>query len=520
VSSIFSGWRSSLVIRVTGTIVLISILIISFVGTLLYNRISTGIFDEKLHIAIADAQSTARSIELQLQFAKYQDRATVKMVANEILAVPAATDNSPAREVALFAYPDVRSTLISSGTSNLMMDTSIPKNLRLETRKSPSTKWERTRILYVSGRTEEAIAVGHVISVSNFGKYEFYVVYSLSQQTSTVKIIARSLLFAGGILIILIGFVTWVVLRRLIGPVREAARIAEELTAGDLDQRMDVAGTDEVARLGYAFNEMAVALKQQISRLENLSMLQQRFVSDVSHELRTPLTTIRMASQVIYGSKDGFDPATTRSAELLISQIDRFESLLVDLLEVSRFDAQAAVMEVEEIDLVNLVRESIDYVHPSQERLITLATESERLLVDVDKRRIQRILRNLITNAIDHREDAPIEVTIRENETVVAIGVRDYGIGFSSKDRASLFDRFWRADPARARTRGGTGLGLSIAMEDAKLHQGTLEAWGQPRRGAHFVLTLPKFAGGVVDSHPISVVPRGEQLTEREIGDL
>jgi two-component system sensor histidine kinase MtrB len=227
-----------------------------------------------------------------------------------------------------------------------------------------------------------------------------------------------------------------------------------------------------------------------------------------------------MASQVIHGSKEGFDTATARSAELLVSQIDRFESLLVDLLEVSRFDAEAAVMEIEETDIVELVRESIDYVHPTQVRIFNLQVPSNPVLVDVDKRRIKRILRNLITNALDHREDKPIEVIVIENENVVAISVRDYGIGFTSKERASLFERFWRADPARARTTGGTGLGLSIAMEDTKLHQGTLEAWGQPKRGAHFVLTLPKFAGGVVDSHPISVVPRGEQLTEREIGDF
>lgn len=515
-----SRWRSSLVVRVTGTIVIISIVVISLVGSILFNRISAGIFDEKLNIAKSDAESTARSIQLQLQFAKYQDKATVKMVSNEILAVPSSSRSSPAREVALFAFPGVKSKLIASGTSNLMKASSIPISLRDEVRKNEKIKWVRTKIIYEGGRSEEAIAVGNVISVSSFGKYEFYVLYSLSQQTYTVNLFERSLSLAGGLLIILIGLITWIVLRRLIGPVRDAARIAEELTAGDLDQRMDVQGSDEVARLAYAFNEMAVALKQQISRLENLSRLQQRFVADVSHELRTPLTTIRMASQVIHGSKEGFDTATARSAELLVSQIDRFESLLVDLLEVSRFDAEAAVMEIEETDIVELVRESIDYVHPTQVRIFNLQVPSNPVLVDVDKRRIKRILRNLITNALDHREDKPIEVIVIENENVVAISVRDYGIGFTSKERASLFERFWRADPARARTTGGTGLGLSIAMEDTKLHQGTLEAWGQPKRGAHFVLTLPKFAGGVVDSHPISVVPRGEQLTEREIGDF
>ena len=115
-----------------------------------------------------------------------------------------------------------------------------------------------------------------------------------------------------------------------------------------------VTGEDEVARLGQAFNEMADTLEQQISRLENLSRLQQRFVSDVSHELRTPLTTIRMASDVIHSAKDGFDPNISRSAELLVSQIDRFENLLSDLLEVSRFDAQVATLSLDPVSYTHL----------------------------------------------------------------------------------------------------------------------------------------------------------------------
>ena len=128
----------------------------------------------------------------------------------------------------------------------------------------------------------------------------------------------------------------------------------------------------------------------------------------------------------------------------------------------------------------------------------------------MDPRRIQRILRNLLTNAIDHREEKTIDITIAQSEDAVSVGVRDYGVGFSNRDRSSLFERFWRADPSRARVRGGTGLGLSIAMEDAKLHQGKLEAWGLPSKGAHFVLTLPKFSGGTITSTPIQVIPRGD----------
>ena len=211
-----------------------------------------------------------------------------------------------------------------------------------------------------------------------------------------------------------------------------------------------------------------------------------------------------MASQVIYASRENFEPTVARSAELLISQIERFESLLTDLLEVSRFDAQAAILEIEAIDIVILVKETIDYVHPSQDRIINLKAPNSPVLVDVDPRRIKRIIRNLISNAIDHREGKDIDVRISETENEVSIGVRDYGSGFNFSDKKLLFERFWRADSSRARTTGGTGLGLSIALEDAKLHQGEIDVWGERDKGAHFVLTIPKFAGGSIESKPIT----------------
>jgi two-component system sensor histidine kinase MtrB len=211
-----------------------------------------------------------------------------------------------------------------------------------------------------------------------------------------------------------------------------------------------------------------------------------------------------MASQVIFATKDTFEPTVARSAELLISQIERFEALLTDLLEVSRFDAQAAIMEIEETDLIALVKETIDYVHPSQDRIVNLQAPRTPIMVDVDPRRIKRIIRNLISNALDHREDQRIDVRIVETENEVSVGVRDYGSGFNYTDRKMLFERFWRADSSRARSTGGTGLGLSISLEDAKLHQGEIEAWGERGKGAHFVLTIPKFAGGSIETRPIS----------------
>jgi two-component system sensor histidine kinase MtrB len=263
--------------------------------------------------------------------------------------------------------------------------------------------------------------------------------------------------------------------------------------------------------LAIAFNEMAVSLQQQISRLENLSRLQQRFVSDVSHELRTPLTTIRMASQVLFEARNKLDPASSRSAELLIAQIERFESLLTDLLEVSRFDARAAILETKEVDITSLVHQVADQLHAPEE--LRILSPNGPIYANVDPRRIERILRNLMANAIDHSEGRGVQVKVAHTEHEVGVGVRDYGIGFSEREGDRLFDRFWRADPSRSRLRGGTGLGLAIALEDAQLHEGTLKAWGRPNLGAHFVLTLPKSPGIPISIEPISVIPEDAPST-------
>lgn len=158
--------------------------------------------------------------------------------------------------------------------------------------------------------------------------------------------------------------ISWSVSRTVVRPVADAAYVSERIAAGDLDRRMRVIGEDEVARLGTAFNHMAASLQDQITQLNQLSAMQQRFVSDVSHELRTPLTTVRMAAEVIHDARESFDPLTSRSAELMYNQIERFQNLLNDLLEVSRFDAGVAVLDRESTDLNVIARKVIDTATP------------------------------------------------------------------------------------------------------------------------------------------------------------
>ena len=337
-----------------------------------------------------------------------------------------------------------------------------------------------------------------------------YIIFSLANQEKTLDLISRSFFLTGFLLLFLVGLITWLVVRQVVRPVREAAAVATEFTAGDFGNRLKVESQDEIATLGLAFNDMAESIEKQIARLENLSRVQQRFVSDVSHELRTPLTTLRMASEVIHSSKDGFDPIVARSAELLVAQLDRFERLLEDLLEVSRFDAEVAVLEAVDFDIVQLVQRCADdlsLVAKERKTQIYIKSSEPVVMIKADIRRVERILRNLLSNALDHADGKEIVVTILATETEMAIGVRDFGPGLDQSALIRVFDRFWRADPSRARIRGGTGLGLSISLEDARLHNGELDAWGRPDKGAHFVLTLPRVAGEQIQSRPIKATP-------------
>jgi two-component system sensor histidine kinase MtrB len=255
---------------------------------------------------------------------------------------------------------------------------------------------------------------------------------------------------------------------------------------------------------------MASNLQRQIRQLEELSRLQRRFVSDVSHELRTPLTTVRMAGDVLHDARADFDPVTSRAAELLQTALDRFETLLADLLEISRFDAGAAVLDAEDVDLVDVARRVADTTSAlaaQRHTRVVVHDPGHPCPAEADVRRVERIVRNLVTNAIDHAESSDVHLYVGGDDHSAAIAVRDHGIGLAPGESAMVFNRFWRADPARARTSGGTGLGLSISLEDTHLHGGWLQAWGRPAEGAQFRLTLPRRLTQPLRHSPLPLVP-------------
>ncbi|MFE9688680.1 MtrAB system histidine kinase MtrB [Micromonospora sp. NPDC005806] len=350
---------------------------------------------------------------------------------------------------------------------------------------------------------------------TRFGQVELYYLVPLARQDATAADARATVVATGVALVLLLGLLAALVTRLVVTPVRVAARTAQRLSAGLLDQRMVVNGEDDLALLAASFNQMATNLQRQILRLEEMSRLQRRFTSDVSHELRTPLTTVRMAADLIFAERDEFDPAVARSAELLQAELDRFEELLTDLLEISRFDAGFAVLDSEPTDLVPVVHRVAERLSGLAERAgvaIELDLPDTPVIAEVDPRRVERVLRNLVGNAVEHGEAKPVRITLGMDQSAVAITVRDHGVGLKPGEEKLVFNRFWRADPSRARQTGGTGLGLSISLEDARLHGGWLEAWGAPGQGAQFRLTLPARSGDRLTTSPLRLVPADAAL--------
>jgi two-component system sensor histidine kinase MtrB len=215
-----------------------------------------------------------------------------------------------------------------------------------------------------------------------------------------------------------------------------------------------------------------------------------------------------MASDLLYEARDDFDAPTARSAELLQNELNRFEGLLTDLLEISRFDAGAAVLELGDVDVGAVARHVVDthsVLAAARGSTIWLTVPEAPAVVQADVRRVQRIVRNLVANAVQYGEGNDVEVTVTADDAMVTLVVRDHGVGLKPGEDTLVFNRFWRADPARARTRGGTGLGLSIAVEDTALHGGVLDAVGRPGSGSLFRLVLPRTVGSRILPMPLDL---------------
>jgi two-component system, OmpR family, sensor histidine kinase MtrB len=497
-------WWRSLPLRVVLTVFVASVLVLVLGGFLLMQQATIGVIDGKKETAENEARQAVNTAQQQLNAVDLTGDVNV-----DKLLLDLATGFASRAEQFEVIIIIPRGQTITAGNAAA---TSIPLALQRQVEVSTDLLMTSTRVDYRDMRPSVAgLVAGAALTLPGTGRYyQIYLVFPLTQEVATLGVLRYAVVTTGAILVILLTFIAALVSRQVVTPVRAARRAAESLASGNLRDRMKVRGQDDLARLATSMNYMASELEKQINTLEELSAVQQRFVSDVSHELRTPLTTVRMAAEVLHEAREDFDPVAARSAELLQNELDRFESLLTDLLEISRFDAGAAVLTLEEVDLRDLVRRVVEANARLAETNHTEITvhASGDAKVEIDARRIERILRNLLVNAIEHSEGHPIDILIESDDVAVAVAVRDHGVGFEASQARQVFHRFWRGDAARARTVGGTGLGLAIAMEDANLHGGWLTAWGRPAMGAQFRLTLPRKAGAILETSPLPLVPR------------
>ena len=495
---------------------LLGLIAVAVLGAFLAQEISERLLDSRRNQALLEAERAYLEFDRVLGSSPAATPAELQQTVVDGLGLFVRTGIGSDRGALLLRSPNNDQPRYINNQSNgptELLSATIPDALRSQVQDSGSQQAQSIGLGGAPGQEIPGLAVGQVVNLPLAGEYELYYVFSLEREQETLDNVQRVLAIGGVALVLLVGAVAFVVTRQVVAPVRQAAGVAARLSSGRLDERMPERGEDDLARLARSFNEMAENLQNQIGRMEELSRLQRRFVSDVSHELRTPLTTIRMAGEVIHEARHDFSPSVSRSAELLATQLDRFEILLADLLEISRFDAGAAALDVEPVDLREVVEHTVELMAPLAEsrgsRLRTHLPPSP-CMAELDPRRVERILRNLVVNAVEHGEGRPVDITLGSDPDGVAVVVRDYGVGMRPDDAARVFDRFWRADPARARTTGGTGLGLAISLEDAHLHGGDLEAWGLPGRGAAFRLTLPRRSGAVVVRSPLPLQTTGD----------
>ncbi len=512
-----SRWRRSLQFRVVSVTMILSLVVAVGLGYFIAQRVADGILSTRLDAATEQAEAGFSSTQQALSATNVDPSTDTGVLAfNLDRSLCKSTLFQVVVSISKSTDINTQSAAIPVGCSTLQTN-EIPADLKstVEGHQPGTAYYVFAPIGYATNppSTVDTIVFGERVAAINTGNVftaEVYYIFPLSQDEQNLQLVELSLVIAGFLLVLALVAIAWFVSRQVVIPVRMAAGIAERLAAGRLEERMRARGEDDLASLATSFNKMAANLQSQIRRLEELSRVQRRFVSDVSHELRTPLTTVRMAADLIHEERDSFEPAVARSAELLQNQLDRFEELLADLLEISRFDAGAAILDAEPVDLRALVHRVVDSSAPLAERKggrVVVNAPDEPCVAEVDARRIDRILRNLVVNAIEHGEGRDVVITIVVSEDAVAVAVRDHGVGLRPGESSLVFNRFWRADPARARTTGGTGLGLAIALEDARLHHGWLQAWGEPGGGSQFRLTVPRNTRVELLRSPIPLEP-------------
>jgi len=502
--SAVSLWSRSLRLRVLVLTLLLSSVVMIGLGLVLQRQITDRLLSSKVDAAVVQLNNARLTVESQLAGSDVDLTALDDQLKRALEAISGSSgaSGSGAQGATAGVFDPVIMTLRAGGTPVGKGSADIPAELKARVSAGFLAKQYTT----VRGaETFPALVVGAPASTSN-QSFGVFLIFPLTSEQQTVAVVRVTLLLGGAALALALAVIATLVAAQVVRPVRRAAAVAERLAAGALDERMPVKGAIELTTMARSFNGMAEAIRAQIRQLEEFGRLQRQFTSDVSHELRTPVTTVRMAADLLHAERHEFPPHLARSTELLVAELDRFETLLADLLEISRYDAGMAELNAEPIDIRSHVASCVRAFRPLADNVgvsIAVQLPTGPAVAEIDARRFERILRNLLGNAVDHADGGSVEVAVGSDDQAVAVTVTDHGVGLRPGEAGLVFNRFWRADPSRQRQTGGTGLGLAISLEDARLHGGWLQASGSPGVGARFRLTLPRTSGAIIAGSPL-----------------
>jgi two-component system, OmpR family, sensor histidine kinase MtrB len=320
---------------------------------------------------------------------------------------------------------------------------------------------------------------------------EVYTVRSLLPEQRSIDLLAARAWLTGAVALAFAVFLALLATRGVLRPVHELGRAARLLGEGKLRTRIAVRGSDELADVARTFNNTAAELERHVKQLREMEADARRFVADVSHELRTPLAALAAVAGVLDEEAARLPEPAGVAARLVSQETHNLTRLVNDLIEISRFDAGVAALALDEVDVAELVRATLrtrGWSEPVHTELPPAVTAR------LDPRRVDVILANLVGNALRHGEP-PVSVRLSADPDWIVLEVRDHGPGLDEAVLPHVFDRFYKASAARARSEG-SGLGLAIARENARLHRGDLTVANAPDGGALFTLRLPRRAHG------------------------
>ena len=332
-------------------------------------------------------------------------------------------------------------------------------------------------------KRESANGTHYLVVGGPSGNAELYFFFSEQGLRHELSVLRNILLAGGGLLVVLAALAGALFAREALRPVARASEAAHSLAEGLLETRLPVEGRDEFGSWAQAFNEMASALETKISALSAAQARERRFTADVAHELRTPLTALVGEASLLREHLDRMPDQSRRPAELLIEDVGRLRRLVEDLMEISRLDAGAEAVQPEATDLASAVAAMMRA--RGWDGRVQL--EAEKTIVTTDPRRLERIVANLVGNALEHGGDG-VAVRVGRDGEHAFVEVADQGPGIPPEHVPHLFERFYKADPSRSGP--GSGLGLAIAHENARLLGGTIEVWSEPGKGTRFTLHL------------------------------